>query len=115
MNSPTNVFVTENNVELYLSKAYECFDSEMRDLLLRLVVEEETRMGARREHVDNGQRRLDDCKERVQRQREIVRELHRQNRSRAQAEFILETLERTLLLMKDHQRALTVRYRQARL
>jgi hypothetical protein len=43
MNSPVDVFVAESNVEMYLSRAYECLDGRSRDKLLRLLVEEESR------------------------------------------------------------------------
>jgi hypothetical protein len=114
MNNPTNVFVTESNVELYLSKAYAAKDAAERDILLRLLVQEERRMGSSREHVENGERRLDDCKERVKRQREIVGTLH-SNESRLQAELLLETFEAILVLMEKHQRVLVERFRATRL
>lgn len=114
MNNPVNVFVTESNVEMYLSKAYECLDSERRDMLLRLLAEEESRMGTSREHVENGQRRLDDCKERVERQREVIGALQ-QNENRLQAEFVLNTFKKTLLLMKRHQRFLVEHFQESRL
>lgn len=114
MNNPVNAFVAESNVELYLSKAYECFDVGRRDLLLRLLVEEEDRMASSREHVENGQRRLDDCKGRLERQRKVIGTLQR-NENRLQAEFLLETFEKTLLLMERHQRTLVERFHQTRL
>src|SRR5690349_8076038 len=105
MNSPVDVFVAESNVEMYLSRAYECLDGRSRDMLLRPLVEEESRMGTSREHVENGQRRLDDCRERLKRQREVARTLQ-QNENRLQAEFVLDTFEKTLLLVERHQRYL---------
>jgi len=114
MRNPVSVFVTESNVELYLSKAYECLDVKQRDVLLRLLVEEEDRMGRSREHMDNGQRRLEDCKERVKRQRELLGSLQPIEK-RVRAEFMLETFERTLVLMEHHQRLLVERFRKDRL
>lgn len=111
MNTPTNVFVTESNVDIYLSKAYESMDAVERDLLLRLVAEEESRMGASREHMENGQRRLEDCKERVKRQRELVGSLQPKE-NRVTAEFLLETYEETLVLMERHQRILVERFQK---
>jgi hypothetical protein len=115
MNNPTNVFVTESNVEMYLSRAYECLDGNQRDLLLRLVMEEETRMGKMREHMEHAQRRLDDCRERVRRQREVVLALPYQDPNRAKEQFLLETFEKTLLLLEEHQRVLGESFRHARL
>ncbi len=54
MNSPLDAYITEGNVELYLSKVYQSLSGEERDLLLRLVADEEGRMGNSREHRDNG-------------------------------------------------------------
>ncbi len=114
MNNPLNVFTTESNVEMYLSKAYGCWDSKQRDILLRLLVEEESRMGSSREHMENGQRRVEDCKERAKRQRELVHGLQpKENRLRA--EFMLETFEKTLVLMERHQRLLVERFQKTRL
>jgi len=115
MNTPTNVFVTENNVEMYLSKAYKSLDRDQRDLLLRLVSEEEARMGHSREHVESAARRLEDSRERVQRQRDVVAGLPAQDPNRAREQFLLETLEKTLLLMEQHQRILGNCHRQAQL
>lgn len=115
MNTPTNVFVTENNVEMYLSKAYECLDRSQRDLLLRLVAEEEARMGQSREHAENAQRRLDACRERTRRQRDIVSALPPQDPNRSREKLLLGTFEATLQLMEQHQRILDDRHRQAQL
>ena len=114
MNDHTNVFITESNVDLVLSKGYEAMEPRQRDTLLRLVIEEEARMGSRREHVENGQRRLDDCSQRVRNQRELVSALRRQERDVGEAEFILETFERTLKILEDHQKRLVKRFHVAR-
>jgi hypothetical protein len=86
-------------------------DLKQRDVLLRLLVEEEDRMGRSREHMDNGQRRLEDCKEWMKRQRELLGSLQR-NENRLQAEFMLDTFEQTSLLMDPHQRLLVERFRK---
>ncbi|MBS0523749.1 MAG: hypothetical protein JSS04_08945 [Proteobacteria bacterium] len=114
MNSPVDVFVTESNVEMYLSRAYECLDARQRDLLLRLLVQEEDRMGSSREHLENGARRVEDCRERIKRQRELVGSLQ-QNENRIRAEFMLGTFEQILVLMERHQRFLAERFQNARL
>lgn len=100
---------------MYLSKAYECLDGKQRDILLRLLVEEEARMGTGREHIENGHRRLNDCRDRVRRQREVVAAVVLDGVDRSQEEFLLQTFERTLLLIEDHQRLLLERYRQQQL
>jgi hypothetical protein len=115
MITSTDVFVAETNVEMYLSKAYECLDANTRDVLLRLLAEEEARMGASREHMENGHRRLDDCKGRVRRQRELVSSLAQQGQRQPQEQFLLDTLEKTLVLMQQHQRFLNERFKRNRL
>ena len=114
MSNPVDVFVTESNVEMYLSRTYECLDAAQRDVLLRLLVEEEDRMGRSREHMENGQRRVEDGRDRVKRQRELLASVQ-PNENRLQAEFMLETFEHMLLLMERHQRLLVERFQKDRL
>lgn len=114
MNDRLNVFVTENNVELFLSKAYKSANPEERDGLLRLIAEEQRRMGHGREHVENAQRRLLDCRARIHRQRHVLFALPDQDLNRAREQFLLETLEMTLSLMEEHQRLLGDRQRETK-
>lgn len=115
MDDATNVFVIESNVDIYLSKAFVSHDLQERDTLLRLLVEEESRMGSRREHLENGRRRMDECGLRVKRQREIVGSFNAGERDALQAQFVLETMERTLTLVQDRLQDLERRFHQARL
>lgn len=115
MNNPRNVFITESNVELYLSKAYECLDPKERDVLLRLILEEERRMGHRREHVEAGERRLNGCRERLQRQRDVVAALPPDALSLPKERFLLETMEQAWLLFEEHQRILLECFASSRL
>jgi len=69
-------------------------------------------MGSSREHVENGQRRLEDCKERFRRQRDVVGALHPENENRAKEIFLPETFEKPLLLMESHQQVLIKRFRR---
>ena len=71
-------------------------------------------MGLSRQHLENGWQRLEDCKERVQRQRETVLAL-RPGRVRREEEFVLETFEKTLLLMEQQQRAQVELFQMCRL
>lgn len=113
MSNDMNLFVTESNVDIYLSKAYQSLDDEERNTLLRLVIDEEDRMGSRREHLENGQRRLEDCELRIRRQREIVSDLAASGQDASQAASILGTYERILGLLQQHQRMLRQRFKQA--
>ena len=102
-----DLFVTESNVELYLSGAYKTLEQEKRDMLLRLVAEEEAKMARRREHLEQNGQRLTDCEDRVRRQRELVSELQNRQQNSLQAEFVLETFERCLSLIRDHHTRLS--------
>jgi hypothetical protein len=46
MSTQMNVFLTEGNVEIYLSKLHLTWKPEERDKLLRLLAREEQQMGA---------------------------------------------------------------------
>lgn len=95
---PLNVFVAEGNVEIYLSKLHETFNPVERDSLLRLLVKEEAAMGIGREHVENGERRVVDGHQRLEKQRAIAAGLP----SEHPHTLLLETLERTQALLEQH-------------
>jgi hypothetical protein len=114
MNDNMNVFVMESNVELFLSMVYKSTNAEERDSLLRLIADEQTRMGQRREHLQNAHRRLDDCKMRARQQRQVISALPEENPARQREVFLLETLEKILLLVEEHQRALAERLRESK-
>jgi len=104
-----NVFVTESNVELYLSKLYTTINPAERDNLLRLLANEVAAMGYSREHVENGERRMAECRQRLERQRLIVSGLPSEHPDA----LLLETLERTQVLLVQQLESL--RERQKRL
>jgi hypothetical protein len=110
-----NVFVTESNVDRYLAQVRECSDLNQRDVLLRLVVEEEARMGHRREHMDNNQRRLTECKDRLARQHGVLSHMGPDHPARANAEHLLETLKQIIQIVESHQRLLQARFESSRL
>ena len=95
--SPMDVFVAEGNVEIYLSRLHATWRPEVRDALLRLVCDEEARMGHSREHLENGERRVIEGKERLRKQRELI-----VAQPCRQGAFVLETLEKTQLLLEQH-------------
>jgi hypothetical protein len=66
------VFLTEGNVEIYLSQLHTTWNPDERDKLLRLLVREESSMGASREHLENGERRVSEGRDRIDRQRRLV-------------------------------------------
>jgi hypothetical protein len=111
MSSLVSVFVAEGNVEVYLSKLLSTFNQEEREALLRLLADEQTRMGPSPEHVENGQRRVVEGRQRIEKQREVVGNLTGQPPSERQAlleqaVFMLETLERTQSLLEQHLKRL---------
>jgi hypothetical protein len=97
---PMNVFATESNVEIYLSKLHTTWSAEERDNLIRLVAQKEARMANRREHNDNGERRVEDGRGRIERQRELVAGVPAERRETSREALLLETLERTQLFSK---------------
>jgi hypothetical protein len=113
--SPMNVFVTEGNVEIYLSKLHTTWNVQERDMLLRLVGQEMARMGLSREHLENGERRVAQGKERVRRQRALVAELHLQEQAERREVLILQTLEKTQMLLEQHLRQLRERHEATKL
>jgi hypothetical protein len=113
--SPMNVFVTEGNVEIYLSKFHTTWNVQERDMLLRLVRQEEDRMGLSREHLENGERRVAEGRERLRRQRELVTELRLQEQAGRREALILQTLEKTQLLLEQHLRQLRERHEATKL
>jgi hypothetical protein len=114
MNDRMNVFITESNVEIFLAKAYNSMDANERAMLLRLVADEHGRMGGRGEHLENGQRRLNDCRERLRRQREAISASDPRAPELTSEKFRLETLEKVLLMLEEHQRILGERYESGR-
>jgi hypothetical protein len=115
MTSPMGVFVTEGNVEIYLSRLHTTWNLEERDKLLRLLAREEAQMGLNREHLENGERRVSEGRERIAKQRRIVADglLHEQTRS--SAALLLETLEKTQTLLEEHLMALQQRHEGTKL
>ena len=113
--TPLNVFVTEGNVEIYLSKLHTTQDAVERDHLLRLVVEEEARMGLSREHLENGERRVADGRRRIESQRQLVTELSSLNVADGSARRVLDTLEKTQALLEAHVHELRIRFEQTQL
>ncbi|MGD9880980.1 MAG: hypothetical protein AB7I59_27200 [Geminicoccaceae bacterium] len=110
-----DVFVTEGNVDIFLLKLHKTLDPIERDKLLRLVATEEAKMGRSREHVENGQIRVTDGRERLERQRILVAGLSLEERSAHPAAFLLETLEKTQNLLQEHLRLLRERLEHAKL
>jgi hypothetical protein len=110
--TPLNVFIT---VDIYLSKLHSALDPIERDTFLRLVAKEEANMGRSRERVENGERRVMDGRQRLERQRAVVAGLSLEERSAHCDTFILETLEKTQKLPEEHLRLLRQRLEQTKL
>jgi hypothetical protein len=89
-----SVFLTEGNVEIYLARLHSTWNPEERDKLLRLLIREESQMGLSREHLENGERRVTDGRDRIARQRRLVADIPLPERTGAQASLLLETLEK---------------------
>jgi hypothetical protein len=100
--NPMNVFLTEGNVEIYLSRLHATWNAEERDKLLRLLLQEEAHMGASREHLENGERRVSEGRDRIAKQRQAVAGLPVEERTGNSAVLILETMEATQALLEEH-------------
>jgi len=108
MNDRMNVFTTEGNVDIYLSRLHLTWSAEERDKLLRLLVQEEARMGDDREHIERAERRVADGRERVIRQRQLVAERRPAEGEDNQHIQLLETLERTQQLLETHLQTMRI-------
>ena len=104
--TPMNVFVTEGNVDIYLSQLHETWNPEDRGKLLQLLIREEAQMGTSREHLEHGERRVSEGRQRVARQRQIVAGNRSSDQPGSRAMLILETLEQTQALLEGHLIAL---------
>lgn len=100
--SPMSVFLTEGNVEIYLSRLHAAWSPEEREKLLRLLVREESQIGSSREHLENGERRVNEGRDRVDKQRRLVADIPLPERSGNPAALLLETLEQTQALLEKH-------------
>lgn len=100
--TPLNGFVTEGNVDIYLSKLRSTVDPAERANILRLLIAEEDRMGRTAEHLDKARDRIADGRDRICRLRETIVELEQAGLSTEKAVFRLETMERTQALFEDH-------------
>jgi hypothetical protein len=112
MSTPQNVFVTESNIDIYLSKLHQTHDPTERDVLVRLILEEQSRMGLSREHVENGERRVVEGRRRVEQQRLLVSEVPPPNRADHPAVGLLELMEKTQRLLEEHLKVLVARQRE---
>ena len=98
---PMDVFVTEGNVEIYLSRLHTTWNALGRDKLRRLVCEDQARMGFSREHIENGERRAREGRERLKKQRELVAQLDLQDQTASHVALLLETLVKTRMLLEQ--------------
>lgn len=110
-----DVLAIETNVDAYLSRLHQTWDAERRDRLLRQLTDEEARMGRSRMHLENGERRVMDGRDRLTTQRERVAQLAAARCSIDQETSLLTTFEKTQALLEAHLEALRTRFEQAKL
>ena len=65
-----DAFISEHNVDIYLSKLWESDDARLQDTLLQLLMAELSGMTPSRLHLERGQRRVADVEEQVRQQRD---------------------------------------------
>ena len=114
MSTPMNVFLTEGNVDIYLSRLHLTWKPEERDGLLRLLLREEDQMGASREHLERAERRIAEGRELIARQRNIVARLPEQRPTDVET-HLLRTLEQTQALLEHHLEILRQRHESTKL
>lgn len=100
--APMNRFVTEHNVDIFVAKLQTTADPQERDNLLRLLSAEQSRMTLAIDHLEDAQRRVDEGRERICRQREERDRLEQAGLSTDGAASLLETLQRTQVLLEAH-------------
>lgn len=115
MTSEMSVFLIEGNVEIYLSRLHTTWNPEERDKLLRLLAREESQMGLSREHLENGERRVSDGRDRIARQRRLIADIPLPGRAIASDAMLLDTLEKTQALLEEHLMALQRRWESKKL
>jgi hypothetical protein len=115
MSTSMNVFLTEGNADIYLSKLHLTWKPEERDSLLRLLAREENQMGTSREHLDHAERRILDGRHRIARQRDVVACLTGPGQAGTTDALLLETLLQTQALLEQHLEILRQRRADSRL
>ena len=96
-----DVFVTEGNVEIYLSRLHTTWNALGRDKLRRLVCEDQARMGFSREHI---KREKDGPAKAGNVSRSSVswsRNSTLQDQNASHVALLLETLVKTRMLLKQ--------------
>lgn len=106
MPTPMNVFVTEHNVDIYLSQLQVAQDDQSRDNLMRLLVEEFKTMGVSHDHLDMADRHIRDGRKSILVQREFVEALPVETRATHPSTFSLASLEAAQSLLEAHARHL---------
>ena len=115
MSTAMNVFLTEGNIEIYLTRLYTTWEIQDRDVLIRLLVAELNQMGESREHFENGERRVADGAQRILRLRKLLEECRADGRPTDRQAFELQTFERTQALLEAHVEKLRHRFEQKKL
>jgi hypothetical protein len=102
MASSMDVFLTESNVDIYLSRLDSTLEGEQRARLIQLLVYEESKMGFHREHVQKAEERVMNGRARVDDQRKRVAQLPTEGRKDSMEALMLKTLEQTQELLEQH-------------
>lgn len=100
--STVNYFVIESNISLYLDRLNRDLDQQTRDTVLKLLLDEEAKVGRAREHLERAEQRILEGRERLIRQRARIAEFPIGHPSLDGEEMLVDTLERTQALLEAH-------------
>lgn len=95
-------FISEHNVDIYLLKLGENDDAKLQDTLLQLLRAELTGMPRSQLHLEKGQRRLAEVKERFRRQVDTLDRLRANGETVDREVRLLEILGKVRELFETH-------------
>jgi hypothetical protein len=102
MTTPMNHFVTESNIDIYLSRLRETADGSERSKLMRLLTAELSSMGQTCAHLEKAERRVADLADRMRWQRQELVRLKDAQLPTGSAASVLQTMERAHSVLLGH-------------
>lgn len=97
-----NDFVVDRNVTLFLDKLSAGDDPSLHSTLLKLLVDEESKLGRSREQLDKAEEHVRNGKARIAGQRALIAGQALEGRALEQSQALLRTLEATQELLERH-------------
>jgi hypothetical protein len=97
-----DAFISEHNVDIYLSKLWQSDDTKLQDTLLQLLMAELSRMPLSRLHLERGLRRRADVEEQFRQQRDKLDRLKANGEAIDREARLLEVLGKVRELFEAH-------------